>query len=346
MYDAMEALNVAVIGLGHWGPHYLRIFSQMPQTTVTVCCDSDQARLREVSKMYPLVPTTIESDLVFDSPEVDAVVIATPASSHVELASAAIDAGKDILVEKPITLDVESGVRLVHEAEQKGRVLMVGHTFLYNPGILKVREIVNSDDFGNVYYMQATRTHLGLIRDDVDVLWDLAPHDISIFSFLLGESPVGASATGASFLKEEREDVGFVTLFYPGGIIGNIHASWIDSNKERRVVIVGSNKRVVFNDLDPMERVRIFEKGASIAERISDYGEFQLLLRDGDIISPRVDTSEPLKNMCGHFIECVTNRSKPLTDGKSGVEVVAAMKAVEESLAGKGCYVEIKALDT
>ncbi len=342
----MENARIAVIGLGHWGPHYLRIFSQMPRALVTLCCDKDPARLREVSRLYPQVPTTVDPGLVFDAPDVDAVVIATPASSHVELAKAAINAGKDVLVEKPITLDVHDGVELVRQAERLGRVLMVGHTFIYNPGVLKIKEIVGGPDFGDVYYMQATRTHLGLIRDDVSVLWDLAPHDISIFSFLLGAIPVGASATGAAFLKEGREDVGFVTLFYPDGVIGNIHASWIDSNKERRIVIVGSRKRLVFNDLDALERVRVFEKGVSVEAGISDYGEFQLMLRDGDIISPRVDTSEPLKNMCNHFLDCVADRSIPLTNGRSGVEVVAAMKAVDESLAGSGCYVEIERLPT
>jgi predicted dehydrogenase len=337
-----ENLVVGLIGMGHWGPHYVRVFSQMPGVRVGCCCDIDLDRLQGISLTYPHIPVSTDPETIFRSAETDAVVIATPPTTHGELCKAALEAGKDVLVEKPIVLKAAEGEALIALAESNERLLMVNHTFLYNPGIRKMKELANDEASGQIYYMLATRTHLGLIREDVNVLWDLAPHDISIFSYVSGLQPVGVSAVGRSFLKEGREDVAFVTLFYPQGIIANIQVSWIDSNKERRVVIVGSNRRIVFDDLNNLERIRIFEKGVSVEKPVSDFGEYQLLLRDGEIISPKIDPSEPLRVMCQHFVECVRTRSKPLTDGEQGVAVVRVMEAIEKSLQLKGSYVAIE----
>ena len=333
---------IAVIGAGHWGPHYLRIFSIMPGVRVGLCCDRDPSRLSEISALYPFIPTSTDPEMIYDSNEIDAVVIATPASTHVEIGEAALCAGKDVLVEKPISLDSGEGMKLVEAAEKHERVLMVNHTFLYNPGIRKMKELVDNNTLGQIYYLHATRTHLGLIRNDVDVLWDLAPHDISIFSYILGSQPLGVSAVGRSFLKDGRPDVAFTTVFYPDDVFANIHVSWIDSNKERSVVVVGSERRVVFDDLNNLESIRIFEKGVSVEKPVTDFGEFRLLLRDGDIISPKIDAGEPLRIMCNHFLQCVRTRSEPLTDGRSGVEVVRVMEAIEKSLTTNGSYVAIK----
>lgn len=335
-------VTVGVIGLGHWGPHYVRILNQLPCCRVARCCDTDPEKTEQVKKLFPLVDVTDEPEAIYESGELDAVVVATPASTHFEIASRCIESDKDVLLEKPISLTSGEGAALVEAAERAGKVLLVGHTFLYNPGIRKIKELVDRGEVGRVYYLLSTRTHLGLIRDDVNVLWDLAPHDVSIFSFILGGNPVGANAVGKSFLKEGRMDVAFVTLYYPDDVIANINVSWIDSNKERRVSVVGSDKRIVFDDLNNLERVKVFEKGISVEKPVADYGEFQLLLRDGDIISPRIDPSEPLRNMCMHFVDCVRRRTRPLTDGELGLAVVRVMEAIERSLAMKGGYAEIE----
>jgi predicted dehydrogenase len=233
---------------------------------------------------------------------------------------------------------------LINLAQSRGLILMVGHTFLYNPGVTKVKEYIGRGDLGRVYYLYARRTNLGPIRRDVNALWDLAPHDISIFNYLLDSVPEWASAVGAKVLRNCREDVGFISLGYPNDITAHIHVSWADPNKVREVVVVGSNKRIVFSDINTLEQVRVFEKGiAPVAaeSEISSYGEYQLQIRDGDIISPRIEVSEPLKNQCVHFLECVAQGSRPLTDGWAGQAVVRVMEAIDRSIERKGAPVDI-----
>ena len=223
---------------------------------------------------------------------------------------------------------------------------MVGHTFLYNPGIQKMKEFMRSDDCGEIYYLHATRTNLGPIRHDANALWDLAPHDISIFNYLLEQQPVSVTAVGMKSLHNSREDVGFVTLTYPSGILGHIHVSWIDPDKVREVVVVGSKRRIVFNDLNNLERLRIFEKGvAPVAATSTAIGEFQLRIRDGDIISPKVETSEPLKNQCSHFVDCIRHEQTPLSDGRQGLDVVRVLVAIDELLKRQGAPVPVLTTD-
>jgi predicted dehydrogenase len=219
---------------------------------------------------------------------------------------------------------------------------MVGHTFLYNPGIRKVREYVEKDEVGRLYYLYASRTNLGPFRHDVNALWDLATHDVSIFNYLLNATPLWVSAVGSNVLGNEHKDVGFVSISYPNNIIGHIHVSWAEPNKVRELVLVGSEKRVVFNDLDAVERVRVFEKGVEpTPEEADSFGEYQFLIRDGDIISPRVPVNEPLKAQCSHFLDCVTEQQQPFTDGRQGVEVVRVMEAIDRSIQNRGMPVEI-----
>lgn len=334
--------GISVIGLGHWGPHYVRLFSQLPGSRLVLACDKDPARREAVSAQFPLVQFAESAADVYSSPDTDAVIVATPASTHFDISMECIKAGKDVLVEKPLALDPEQCLRLIEAARDAGRVLMVGHTFIYNAGVRKLQDLAAAGELGRIYYLQFTRTHLGLIRQDVSAIWDLAPHDISIASYILGSRPVGVSAVASAFLREDRPDLAFLTLFYPDDVLANIHVSWIDSNKQRRVAVVGSDKRVVFDDLDNLETVKIFEKGVSVEKQVSDFGEFRLLLRDGDIISPRIEMGEPLRTMCMHFLDCIETRQAPLTDGTSGYETVKVMEAVELSLAEKGCYVPIE----
>lgn len=247
-----------------------------------------------------------------------------------------------MLVEKPLTTSVAACRALVKASEQCERILMVGHTFLYNAGVRKLKEYVCSSEFGKTYYLHATRTNMGPVRTDVNTVWDLATHDVSIFNYLLDSQPEWVSAIGTRVLGCEQEDVSFATLTYPNGILGNIHISWVDPNKVRTVTAVGSQRRVVFDDLNNIESVRVFEKGIASAEPQADsFGEFRLLVRDGDIISPRIEPSEPLKNMGAHFLECIMYQKQPLTDGQNGLDVVRVMAALEQSLARHGAPVEV-----
>lgn len=335
-------INIGVIGYGHWGKNHIRVFDQLPNSQVLFCSDINEKNLNKVKEVFSKIKTTKNYHDILEDKEIDAVVISTPSSTHYEIAKNSLLKNKDVLVEKPLTVTVEESKELIFLAEEKQKILMVGHTFLYNSAILKMKEYFLNKELGQVYYLHSTRTHLGLIRDDVNCIYDLATHDISIFSYLLELEPEAVSAVGACYLKENREDIAFITLFYPQCKIGNIHVSWIDSNKERELTVVGSKKRIVFNDLDNLEKIRIFEKGISVEKTFSgDFGEFQLLLRDGDIISPKIDISEPLKVQNQHFLDCVQNRKKPLTDGINGLNVIKTLVAIEKSLKQNGAYVKI-----
>ncbi len=324
-------IKIAILGLGHWGPNYLRIFNAMDACEVAWCCDLKEENLAKV-KYLPFVRLTQNHEEVIADPTVQAVVVATPSTTHYSIVKACLEAGKDVLSEKPLTLEPEESLELCRLADKQDKILMVGHTFLYNPGIRKIKQFIDEGVLGQIYYMNATRTHLGLIRDDINAIWDLAPHDVSIFNHFLGTTPVKVSAIGACHLKPGKEDVAFINLIYPDNVIANVHVSWEDSNKERTIRVVGSQARSVFNDLDNFERVRLFKKGIGVAAETDDFGDFQLQLRDGDIISPMLDLYEPLKEMCSHFIHCVHERTKPLTDGYSGYEVVQVMKAIETEI--------------
>jgi predicted dehydrogenase len=338
----IEVTTIGIVGCGYWGINYVRVFDEIPASTVTRVCDMRGDRLALVKQRYPLVNThsTIQ-DLVCDD-QLDAVVVATPAASHHAIAKECLEAGKHVLLEKPLTVSVEQAEDLIRSANRADRVLMVGHTFLYNSGIGKMKELAGQEGFGTLYYLHATRTNLGPIRQDVDAVWDLAPHDVAIFGYLLDARPFRVSAVGGRWLSRDRYDVAFVTLTYPGGIIGNIHVSWADPNKVREVVAVGSKRRVVFDDLNNLERIRVFEKGVAPSEKeAGSFGEYRLLIRDGDIISPRIEPSEPLKNQGMHFLECIVEGKKPVSDGASGRDVVRVMEAIDQSLQSDGQPVDI-----
>jgi predicted dehydrogenase len=340
-------MNIAVIGSGYWGVNYVRTFSELPGSKVVLVCDASEDRLRAVRERYPLIATTSSLEETLANRWIDAVVIATPAGTHFQVARECLLRGKHVLVEKPVTTTVEDAQSLVAIAGQQKRVLMVGHTFLFNAGIRKMKELVWGEDFGRVYYLHATRTNMGPIREDVNAMWDLGAHDIAIFNYLLGQLPERVSAVAAKPLGKKQEDVVFATLTYPGGVIANIHVSWLDPNKVREVVAVGGRRRIVFDDLNNSERVRIYEKGVTHGEthgqpQARSFGEFRLLVRDGDIISPRVEPSEPLRNLATAFIDCVTHDKTPESDGRAGVAVVKTLQAIDRSLAENGASIDVK----
>ena len=336
--------GVVIVGAGYWGMNYVRIFNELGDARVLAVCDSRPERLEEVGRRFPGVQLTTDIETALRLPEADAIVIATEASTHRELAGLALGQGKHVLVEKPLTTKSREAAELRMLADRQGCLLLVGHTFLYNPGVRKLKELVATEEIGAIYYMYARRTGLGPIRMDVNAIWDLAPHDISIFLYLLDAVPLWASAVGARVLRNVREDVGFISLGFPGGIIGHIHVSWADPKKVREVVVVGSDKRLVFDDVDALERVRIFEKGVKSTELSGEpttFGEHSLMLRDGAIISPPVPILEPLKHQCGHFIHCIRRGEQPLTDAAQGQAVVRVMEAVIESVERSGTPVRV-----
>jgi predicted dehydrogenase len=338
-----DQVGVAIIGCGYWGGNYVRVFGELPQATVVVACDQRPERLAELRGRFPDLRVTTGLEEALQTEGVEAVVICTQASTHYPIARRCLEMGKHVLVEKPITTRTEDADQLIALAEQRRLVLMAGHTFVYNAGIRKVKSYLQADAIGRIYYLYARRTNLGPIRHDVNALWDLAPHDIAIFNYLLDSAPIWVSAVGVRVLQNSREDVGFISLGYPGDIVGHIHVSWADPNKVREVVVVGSTKRIAFDDVNPHERVRIFEKGVAVtgAEALG-YGEHQLQIRDGDIISPQVEISEPLKDECENFLECVREGRRPLASGREGREVVRVMTAIDRSLAGQGVPVPVE----
>ncbi|MFB3814504.1 MAG: Gfo/Idh/MocA family protein [Terriglobales bacterium] len=336
-----SSVGIGVIGCGHWGMNYVRIFQELPNARLVAVCDQRRERLEEVLRRRPSMRVTDNASEVFADPAVDAVVICADASSHYHLVNSALLADKDVLVEKPMATVARDAAALTSIAETNHRVLMVGHTFIYNAGVRKLKEII-ANNSGQIYYLNACRTNLGPIRRDVNAVWDLATHDIAIFNYLLGLMPQWASAIGAKVLRNCREDVAFITLGYSGNILGHIQVSWADPNKARELAVVCSDKRIVFNDLNGLEQVRIFEKGIRpVVLEPSTFGEYQLQIRDGDIVSPKIEASEPLKTECRHFLDCVASGSHPLTDGRDGYDVLCVLEAVDRSMKAGGAQMEV-----
>ncbi len=335
-----DRLGVAVVGCGYWGMNYVRVLNELPEARAVVVCDQQPERLREVSRRLPTASLTTDFDEAISRDDVEAVIICTDATTHYSLVRQCLAAGKHVLVEKPITTAAHQAEELAVLAQSTSTVLMVGHTFIYNPGVRKVKEFIQ--DGSQIYYLYAHRTNLGPVRSDVNALWDLATHDIAIFNYLLDAEPDWVSAIGAKVLRNCREDVGFISLGYGNGVVGHIHVSWADPNKAREVVVVCSDKRIVFNDLNGLEQVRVFEKGIRpFSDEPLSYGEYRLQIRDGDILSPKVEVREPLKEQCRHFIECVRTGTRPLTSGWEGLNVLRVLEAAEHSMKLRGVQVDV-----
>jgi len=329
-------LNVALIGYGYWGPNLARNLHQLPGCTFAACCDLDATRLEKVAALYPGLHTTTDIDSLFADAGIDGVVIATPARSHYGLVKRALEAGKHVLVEKPIAMSSVETETLIALAEEQERVLMVGHTFEFNPAVLKIKSLIDSGAIGEVYYLYSTRVNLGRVQQDLNALWSIAPHDISIMNFLLESMPVEVSARGARYLSGKVEDVVFANLEYPNGVIAHIHASWLDPSKVRKMTIVGSHQMIIYDDIDAEGKVRVYDKGATRINGTHEYGEFQYKLRSGDIYIPRIEMSEPLQNEVRHFANCILTGEQPRTDGRNGLRVVRVLEAAERSAARAG----------
>jgi predicted dehydrogenase len=336
-------INIAVVGLGYWGPNLLRNFSQLSECKVKVCCDLSETILEQTQTQYPDVATTKNFDSVVDDPEIHAVVIATSAVTHYKLAKQAILKGKHVFVEKPLTLDVKQAAELVELADQKKTKLMVGHLMEYHPAIDILKDKFKKGELGDIYYLYSQRVNLGKIRQDENALWSLAPHDISIIMYLLEAEPESVSAQGKAYLQENVEDVVFVNLQFTGKVMAHIQLSWLDPHKIRRTTIVGSKKMAVFDDMDPTEVIRIYDKGVKNDQSYKTFGE-SLGLRFGDITVPYVKMLEPLRLECQHFLDCIQNDKKPRSDGQDGLKVVKVLRAAQLSLNNGGIPVNLEGI--
>jgi predicted dehydrogenase len=333
-----QPTRIGLIGYGYWGPNLARNFHSLANVHLVAVADADAARLGEPARLYNARTCEDYRDLLSD-PTLDAVAISTPARTHFEIARDALARGKHVLVEKPLAMTSADARELIALAHKNERVLMSGHTFEYNPVVWKIRELVESGVVGDVYYIYSNRVNLGRVQQDINAVWSFAPHDISILLYVLGTMPLEASARGGKYLNDHVEDVAFITLSFPKKILAHIHVSWLDPAKVRRMTIVGSQKMLVYDDVDAEARLRIYDKG--VYRHGTDYGEYQLKVHSGDISIPRIEMSEPLHNECAHFIECIRENKTPRTDGESGLRVIRVLEAAQESLAKNGAAVPV-----
>jgi predicted dehydrogenase len=328
------AIRIGAVGCGYWGPNVIRNLDAVHGCEVRWICDADTERLQRVAARYPSARATTRIDDIFEDPEVDAIYLATPVSSHYALTRRALEGGKHVLLEKPLATTVDQAAELSQLAESSRLILMVGHTFVFSPPVRKVKELIDAGLLGPIYYVETTRVNLGLFQKDVSVLWDLGPHDLSILIYWLDEVPRQVSARGRSYLGEALEDVAFLTLEFPSGILAQLQISWLAPSKLRRTSIVGRQKMIVYDDLEPVEKVKIYDRG--VDHQPASFGEFQLTYRSGDILSPRLDTTEPLYLECAHFVECIRTGREPDASARSGVDVVRVIQAAERSLRCNG----------
>jgi predicted dehydrogenase len=338
-------ITIAVIGCGHWGPNFVRNFTRLPGSAVLEVCDSDTKKLRHIKSLYPSVKTQPDYRGVLRNKRIDAVVIATPAATHYQLAREALACGKHVLLEKPIALGLREAENLVAISKRRNKVLMVGHTFLYHPAIRTMKKIIDKQELGSLYYLHAKRTNLGPLRKDVSAMWDLAPHDISIFNYLIGSTPIQAVARGQDYLQKKTIDVAFITLTYPHNIIANIHVSWLDPRKVREVTVVGSRKMLVFDDLSQDAPIRMYDKRVMKKKYGQDYTsfeEFQMIIHEGLVTNPVFKTEEPLKVECEHFLSCVKTGELPLTCGEHARTILKTLLAAQQSLDKNGAPVACK----
>jgi predicted dehydrogenase len=336
-------ISVGVIGYGYWGPNLVRNFMEADGATVIAVSDLQAQRLKSVGARYPTVRTTDDFGSLLKDTSIDAVAIATPVSTHFELGMAALKAGKHVLMEKPLAATSEESLRLIDEAARRKRVLMVDHTFVYTEAVRKIREMVVGKVLGDVFYYDSVRVNLGLFQHDTNVIWDLAVHDLSIMDYVLPGEPVAVSATGISNIAGQPENVAYITLFFAENQIAHIHVNWLTPVKVRRTLIGGSEKMIVYDDLEPSEKVKIYDKGVTISERPEAVYQHLVSYRSGDMWAPRLETTEALHTEALHFIDCIENQITPLTDGHSGLRIVRILEAAERSLRSRGQLVELPA---
>lgn len=334
-------VNIGVIGYGYWGPNLVRNFSELQQGRVVAVADLDAGRLALAQRRHGVRITPDLAELLADS-DVDAVAIATPVRTHYELALAALRAGKHVWVEKPMTETLEQARRLVDEAEQRGLVLLVDHTFIYTGAVGKMADLIAEGELGRVLYYDSVRVNLGLFQRDVSVISDLAVHDFSILDHLLHEHPVAVSASGTNHFPGTPANLAYVTLFYDSGTIAHVNVSWLAPVKLRQILVGGSKKMITYDDLEPSEKVKVYDKGVSFTDDPDQIHEMRIGYRTGDMWAPKLSLSEALRTEGEHFVDCIQHRLAPLTDGKLGLRVVEVIEAANSSMRRRGETVELK----
>ncbi len=336
-------MKLGIIGCGMWGFNHVRNFSHLLNGKNIICADLNKERLDYIKSVFLSIKTTTDYRNILRNPEVKAVCISTSASTHYRIAKESLEYDKDVLCEKPLCTNRREAEELISIAQERKRILMVGHVFVFNPGIRKLKEYIKDGALGKIQYAHSERTNLGPFRYDVDAVMDLASHDISIFNYLFASTPIEVSARGHKCLSDKQSDLAFITLLYPNHILVNIHVSWIDPKKVRTITIVGDKKMVFWDDLSMEGSIRVYDKhvdqGMSYYET---FGEFHILTKEGDITIPKLDSYEPLKIQDAHFIECLKERKQPICSGSAGLEVVKVLCAAEESMEKKGAPVKIE----
>lgn len=335
-------IRLGIVGYGYWGPNLVRNFMETPGATVAAVAELDSNRLALAGKRYPTLDTTRDARDILNRTDIDAVVIATPVANHFELGVSALTAGKHILIAKPLAATSEEALRLVEEAERRRRVLLVDHTFVYTGAVRKIHDLIASGALGEMYYYDSVRVNLGLFRDDVNAIWDLAVHDLSILDYVLPGRPIALSATGVSHIKGKHEDIAYLTLLYQDSLIAHVHVNWLAPVKVRRTLIGGSKKMIVYDDLDPSEKVKVYDRGITVDHTAESIYQMLTGYRTGDMWAPQLDLTEALRTEALNFIRCIETGERVLADGESGFRVVRLLEAATESMANRGRLVSLE----
>lgn len=334
-------IGIAVVGYGYWGPNLVRNFANTDLAKVVALSDLNVSRLAAAKRLYPDMRTTTDFYDLLSDPKVDAVAIATPVHSHFDLALAALKAGKHVLIEKPIATTPDQVRRLIDEAGRRKLTLMVDHTFLYTPAVSKIKALIDEGALGQIYYYDSIRASLGLFQSDVNVIWDLAVHDVSIIQYILGESPIAVSATGACHVKGSLENMAHITLFFQSSFVAHINVNWLSPVKVRQTHIGGDRKMIVYDDLEPTEKIKVYDKGITVDDSPDKAHQLRIGYRAGDMLAPHLSAKEALQTEAEHFIDCIKTGRSPISNGLSGLRTVEVLEAASRSIAVKGRPIEL-----
>jgi len=337
----MSLTNVAVVGFGYWGPNLVRNLCELDNCRVKTVCDAQASRLNTVRRRYPSIEATQDWRDLLSDPEIDAIAIATPVSTHYPLAKAALLAGKHVLIEKPMACSSEHCEELIDLGKRQGKIVLVDHTFVYTGAVRKIKELIRSGEMGQIVYFDSVRVNLGLFQHDVDVMWDLAPHDLSIMIHLLEKTPVAVRAVGLTLPELKHTSIAYLAFEFDDAVIGHVHVNWFAPVKIRQTLLAGTRKMIVYDDNDPSEKVKLYDKGIKLATR-EDIYQTLVQYRMGDMSSPKLDQTEALLTECRHFIDCIQGRCEPESGGELGLQVVRVLEAASESLRSLGQRVEVK----
>lgn len=344
MEESRNPVGVAQVGYGYWGPNIARNLAQIHRAELRLLVDRDERARNEAASLYPGLRTSPELDDALNDESISAIVLATPAQTHFELGRRVLESGRDLFVEKPLAMDYAEARRLVELADRSGRTLMVGHVFEYNPAVDYIKRALTDGELGDPLYLYSRRVNLGRVQSDINALWSIAPHDISIALYLLGRMPEAVSCQGAACLSQGVEDVIFLTLYFGANLLCHIHASWLDPSKQRELTLVGSRKMVVYDDVAAEGKIRIYDKGVYRRDDPA-YGEYQYRLHSGDILLPRIDMREPLRLELEDFVDSIVEGKRPRADGHSGLRVVQVLAAGQASLDRSGARVRLAEMD-